>query len=348
MDGFRLDIFNAIYKDQDLKDNPFTLRLLPDLGMTKVGFQERKHTINLPESFELARELRSLIDEFDNPSRFLVGEVFGTHQTLHKFLGKNNDGLNLIFLFDITHFQFEAEFFRNKIRTIEAFYPYPYTPTYVFSNHDIARSLSRLDQDPAKAKLLVLMQMTLRGTTFTYQGEEIGMVSGTIPVAEALDPLAAEFDWMPESLIELMGLFLNRDNCRTPMQWDGEPNAGFTSNSAIPWLPVPENAISINVLSQQENPNSILNAYQALLKMRNEAMPLKWGSLEIIEVDIPDDVLAYRRDYGGTTFEVYINFSQEKQQLPAHGKVVFSIGIIANQDDGIELNELAGCVIEIN
>lgn len=172
VDGFRLDIFNVIYKDAQFRNNPKTLKFLPNDEY--VGFQYRKYTQNLPENHEFAKELRAVIEEYGSKygssERMLVGEVMGEHHRIKPFLGKNHDGLNLIFLFDILKFDFKADFFREKLALYEREYPAPYVPTYVFSNHDQMRSLSRLGGDLQDAKLLALLQLTARGVPVIYQG----------------------------------------------------------------------------------------------------------------------------------------------------------------------------------
>ena len=346
VDGFRLDIFNFIYEDEQFQDNPWTLRILPGRDFTKVKGQNRVHNVNHPDNYELAREIRALLDEYENPSRFMVGEVFGNHRALKQFLGKNQDGLNLVFLFDISDFEWEARFFREQIRTFEAFYPYPYQPVYVFSNHDRPRSISRLGNDLQKARLLALLQYTLRGVPFTYQGEEIGMHTGNIPIAQAKDPLpAAIAEMLPGIMRNAIPVSLNRDNCRTPMQWDGTVHAGFTEEGAEPWLPVQNNADSINVEVQEASENSLLQTYQALLRLRSESLPLKWGSLQLQEAGIPDGILSYRRIYRDQEVVVYINFSEEAQVLPEDGTAAIMVGQVLLQDGRLNLGGNSGVVI---
>ncbi|MEJ2249733.1 MAG: alpha-amylase family glycosyl hydrolase, partial [Candidatus Lokiarchaeota archaeon] len=98
VDGFRLDILHAIYEDPDLKDNPFSWSLLAGDQSTSSFFQKHKFDLNLPETQDFAKELRSVIDEYE-PERFLVGEVFGKIEELKKYYGFMNNGLNMVFLF---------------------------------------------------------------------------------------------------------------------------------------------------------------------------------------------------------------------------------------------------------
>ena len=102
-------------------------------------------------------------------------------------------------------------------------------PVYVFSNHDRRRSIHRLGEDVRKAKLLAMLQLTVRGVPCLYYGEEIGMTNLTLPFDTALDPVPHKFKFVPRFVFNLLGLTINRDEVRTPMQWDGTRNAGFSS-----------------------------------------------------------------------------------------------------------------------
>ena len=343
VDGFRLDIFNYIYEDPDFRDNPFSLRVVPTRDFTRMFWQEKKYTMNHPDDFALAKELRGILDQY-HPPRFMVGEVFGDHETLRNFLGKDQDGLNLVFLFDISDLEWDAGFFRDKIRRIEAFYPYPYTPTYVFSNHDRPRSVTLLGDDLQKAKTLALLQLTLRGVPFYYQGEEIGMPTGTIPGEEALDPLPAAFDWLPDFA---KGQVFNRDNCRTPMQWEVGPNAGFTPAGVTPWLPVLSETGQRNVASQHGDPNSLWSANQALLRIRKQNPALQWGSLRWLPSYDHGDILAYERIYRTESLRILINLSGETRQLEVPGKlsVLFATGAASLEGGALRLPPNTGVIL---
>jgi oligo-1,6-glucosidase/alpha-glucosidase len=343
VDGFRLDIFNYIFEDPEFRDNPFTLRVVPTQDFTKMLWQEKKYTMNHPDDFDLARELRSVLDTYD-PPRFMVGEVFGDHKTLRNFLGTDQDGLNLVFLFDISALEWDAGFFRDKIKRIEAFYPYPYTPTYVFSNHDRPRSITLLENDVQKAKTLSLLQLTLRGVPFFYQGEEIGMPTGEIAFEAALDPLPAAFDWLPDFA---RGMVFNRDNCRTPMQWEAGTNAGFSGRAVAPWLPVLPGSDSINVASQLQDSQSLLMVNKSLLRLREQEPALKWGSLKWIEPYNRGDILAYSRIYRDQSLTVLINISGKARDLSLseNMELLFASGPAALDGGKLRLGPDSGVIL---
>ncbi len=307
-DGFRLDIFHAIYKDKEFRDNPFSWHFIPkDLG---AGFfQEWKYSLNQPETFELAVELRSLLNEY-SPERMMVGEVFGSDKILKKFLGDDQDGLHLVFLWDLLNLKLRASHLRKIIRHYEQHYPVPYQPVYVFGNHDVKRVISHTGDNLRIAKLLAVFQFTVRGVPVTYYGEEIGMADGGFPNRSALDPIGQKFRYIPQFFFDMLGLYVNRDGCRTPMQWDSSPNAGFCPEDISPWLPVHQNYRIRNVQRQLEEDDSVLNTYKKVLQLRRDVLALQTGNLQILEsTEIDPNLLVYSRNKTDQSVVVVINFS---------------------------------------
>jgi oligo-1,6-glucosidase/alpha-glucosidase len=329
VDGFRLDIFHAIYKDELFRDNPFSFSFVPDED--KAGyFQYWKYSLNQPESFELARDLRSVTDTY-SPDRMLLGELAGDDATVKQYLGDQLDGLHLVFLWDLLKTKPTACFFKDVIRHYESQYPAPYTPVYVFGNHDRKRIISKIGDDPRVAKLLALFQFTVRGVPVTYYGEEIGMQDVSIPASEAQDPIGQQYKWIPNFLVEMLDLYLNRDNCRTPMQWDDSDNAGFSSKGVIPWLPVHRNHKSINVKTELHAEGSLLNVYGRLLHLRRNNRALQAGTLELIEKPGVDDrLLMFERKSGEDSVLLVINFgdsSADFQNHTANKIILFEVGL---------------------
>lgn len=316
VDGFRLDIFNFIFENENYADNPTTWRYLPKIDEGKWLFEEHKYNFHQPEVIEFAKELRAILESYpDGP--FMVGEVFGSHRHMRELLGtENHDGLNLVFLFDFLEtFEFSADYFRKKAIEYESFYPYPLVPTFVFSNHDQLRSITRLENNKQKAEVLAAFQLTMRGVPFVYQGEEIGMTTADIPLTQAQDPLSKYWLDIPEWLRNNLGLLMNRDNCRTPMQWSDDTAAGFSSNPKT-WLPVQENYISINVDNQLANKNSLLYIYKDILKLKQELTVLKDGQITFLDVaTLPEDVFGYTRFNKDENVSVYLNFSDRSYTI---------------------------------
>ncbi len=295
VDGLRLDVFNALFKDASFADNPFSWRPIPSETNPHGYFQKTIHNLDHPDTLAFARRLRAVIDEY-SPPRFLVGEVFGDAASLRRYCGDAADGLNLVFLFQTLRTRLSAAPLRKMIRELELAFPEPFSPTYVLGNHDRPRSSLRFARAAEKLKLLAALQLTVRGVPFIYYGEELGMENHELPLHEGLDPVAARFRFVPQRLASFLrghGILMNRDECRTPMQWSAAPNAGFTTERARPWLPLHPNHRLVNVESEQRDPTSIWRCYQALLELRRRLPALTRGALEWPES--PPELVCYRR-----------------------------------------------------
>ncbi|HBH23449.1 MAG TPA: glucohydrolase [Cytophagales bacterium] len=331
VDGFRLDIFNFIFEDEQFRDNPFTFRYLPDFDNRKWLFENHLYNFHQPEVVTYASELREVLEAYER-DRFMVGEVFGSHRHMRELLGmKTHNGLNLVFLFDILEgFDFSADYFYRKVREYETAYPKPLTPTYVFGNHDQYRLITRIDNNPEKAEVLAAFQYTVRGVPFTYMGEEIGMHSADIPMPEAQDPLARYWLELPNWL-QKSKLIFNRDNCRTPMQWNSTENAGFTEGKES-WLPVEKHYEGINVEKSLADSTSLLHLYREVIELRKNHKALQTGDLELIPKDkLPENVLAYYRHNSEEKLLVLLNFSEKETLIHSEDLSLPSKPILARR-----------------
>ena len=323
VDGFRLDIFNYIFKDAGFRDNPLSLKLLPSDDDSSSFFQQAKYTVNQPESFVFAREFRAVCDEYGE--KFSIGEVSGGSQTIRRFLGgERNDGLTLVFDFGMMNFNFNANYFRGLIREMELQYPSPFMPVYVFSNHDKRRSMSHLDGDVRKARLLHTLQLTVRGVPCIYYGEELGMTDIRLPFKTALDPIPHKYKFIPRFVFDMLRLTINRDEVRTPMQWDGGRNAGFSSADQT-WLPVHDDYKRINVKEEEQDAQSLLNTIRSLLKIRSQEKALQEGTIALLD-GLPENVLGYTRSFKKDIVFILLNFEgREKRFSTEATEVVFNL-----------------------
>ena len=320
-DGLRLDVFNAIHKDASFANNPFSLRPFPSAENPDGFFQRALHTQNHPDTFTFARELRAVVNEFHDPPRFVIGEVFGATELLRNYCGPADDGLHLVFLFKSLKASFKAPSFRKLIGEFESAFPDPLQPTYVFGNHDRPRSMERLRNDPAKARLLAAFQFTVRGVPFLYYGDELGLSHHHgMTLREAQDPVARRYGFLPAFLLPLLrqrGILVNRDECRSPMPWDSGPHGGFSPpETAATWLPIHPQSALVNVAAQRHDPRSVLASYKRMIQLRRSSPALSAGSMELIETGIQSHrVLAYRRRHDRETASVYLNFSRRHISL---------------------------------
>jgi glycosidase len=313
VDGFRLDIFNAVYEDESLQNNPFSFRLIPSEENPDGFFQKMRYNINQEKSFEFAVELRNTVDSF--PGKYLIGEVFGDEHTLKKFCEyKSKKGLHTVFLFKTLRTPFKAKPYRKMVQHFESHFSAPFIPVYVYSNHDRKRSFSRLGESVKKAKLLALFQFTVRGIPYTYYGEELGMPQSEIRFKQSQDAIAHRFKPIHQWFANLAGETLNRDECRTPMLWNESAQAGFTTSSQ-PWLPVTPQYININVARQLADEYSLLNFYKYIIRLRNHIPSLQHGSLQIAGEYCSRKVFAYYRMLNDQKILVLLNMSKSKVKL---------------------------------
>jgi alpha-glucosidase len=156
-------------------------------------------------------------------------------------------------------------------------------------NHDAIRVATRWSSGaftPALSKLVLALQLSLKGTPCLYQGDELALPEADVPYELLQDPYGITF-W-PE--------FKGRDGCRTPMPWTAEaPNAGFTSGK--PWLPVPAEHLALNAEAQDKDPQSALNFARTIIHWRRTLPQITRG--EIAFFDVPEQALALRRDLAG-------------------------------------------------
>jgi alpha-glucosidase len=297
--GFRLDAVDTLFEDPNLKDNP-----IKKPGKNAFGdpFEVNKYNTKLPEVHDILRGLRQVADQYD---AVLIGETWTANVAeLNQYYGKGNNELQLPmdFLFTMVNKLSPAEF-RKQIAEVNAASGWP---TFVISNHDIVRSYDRYGDGKHNdeiAKLMAGLYLTLRGTPILYYGEEIGMKT-TPPTRreDVKDPIGIK-GWPKEK---------GRDGERTPMQWNDSENAGFTKGT--PWLPVPPTYKTHNVADESKDPNSVLEFYKNVLKLRHDNQALLSGSYEPINESDPN-VLSYLRVYKGQGVVVALNMSGTAQKI---------------------------------
>jgi alpha-glucosidase len=302
VDGFRLDVFNVYFKDAGLANNP------PALGLR--GFDRQKHLndCDRPELIPLLREIRALLDQYSTPGkeRYMVGETFiSTAQKAASYCGQ--ELLHAAFNFEFLSFPFKPRKFSSAVERWEHILSADTWPNYVLNNHDVIRTATRwrTREDDARLKVAAAMLLTLRGTPFLYYGEEIGMRD--IPIhsrEEVLDPIGKRY-WP---------IFKGRDGCRSPMQWNAAPQAGFTDCGTRPWLPVHSNHTFRNVEQQQEDPLSLYNFYCQLIRLRRTMPALCEGMFQPITFGTQYQ-MAYLRQTADQVVMVALNFSRFKQRL---------------------------------
>ena len=255
----------------------------------------------------------------------MVGEIAASLETLKKYSGDQKsetetDGLHLTFQFQSLNAKLDAVHLRELISEYEGTFTEPYSPTWVFSNHDQMRRISKMGNDINKAKLNATLQLTARGVPFVYYGEEIGMSNHRLPLKTAKDPIGQKYSWIPQFIVNLLtrgGSFsLNRDDCRTPMQWGSSLNAGFCSEEIEPWLPVSPGHETKNVDHETSDPDSLLNCYRTLLQLRRTTPALHSGSMHLLSPFLfGSGVLSYQRIHNEQVVQIWLNFSNKPHRI---------------------------------
>lgn len=192
-------------------------------------------------------------------------------------------------------------------------------------NHDQPRAVSRFGDDgqyrKQAAKMLATVIHGMRGTPYIYQGEEIGMTNANFTSRDQYRDVESlhYFDILkkkgvPEPEIYEILRQRSRDNGRTPMQWNGGKNAGFTSGT--PWIGVNENYGEINAEESLADENSIFYYYQKLVRLRKEQPVISEGGYEPI-LEEHEGIFGYRRTYGEESLIVLANFTDRAQTAAA-------------------------------
>jgi len=292
VDGFRVDVMWLMLKDDQFRDEP------PNPDWDDVApFNRLQHiyTANLPGVHDIIRRMRAVLDEYDE--RMMVGEIYLPNEDLVKYYGQDLDECHLPFNFQLLQLDWNGQVVRRAVDAYEGALPAGGWPNWVLGNHDRHRVASRVGRPQARVANMLLL--TLRGTPTTYYGEELGMENVPIPPEFVQDPPALN---QPE-IAHVVG----RDPERTPMQWDGSPNAGFAAAGVAPWLPVAGDYGERNVAKQEREPTSMLSLYRALARLRRAEPALHAGDYGSVDAGV-GDVFAYLRTApGADRFLVVLN-----------------------------------------
>lgn len=331
LSGFRVDAITYIKKDPSYKSLPAD----GADGLAQLG----EVSANYPGIEVFLREMRE--NTFDVYDAFSVAEMSDVNSAkLREYIGP--DGL-FSSIFDFSYMEIDidmAKWYRPVKVTAERIREKLFESqdmaqeadawlSVVMENHDQPRSMDkwfkREDIGYRTGTLLATMNLTLRGIPFIYQGEEIGMTNLSFDNIEKFGDIMlkgqyerAKGEGCTEEECLDMANRRSRDHARTPMQWDGSKNAGFTGGE--PWLAVNENFREINVAAEEKG-ETVLNYYRKLTALRagSEAGDiLTFGSFEPALTE--ETVIAYKRRLGTRGVTVLLNFSDQEQRAKTGGK----------------------------
>jgi alpha-glucosidase len=309
VDGFRIDVAHKIGKDPALGDNEPGLR----------------HDEDWPSVHPRIAAIRRVLEEFDG-DRVAIGEVYVLDQRSLAQYVVTGDELHLAHNFFFLNLPWSAIGFRAAVDEFEDLTREGGWPAWCLNNHDHSRTATRYGPD--RARVAAILVLTLRGTPFLYQGEELGLTDAHVPA---------------EQIVDVDG----RDPARAPMPWAPPSQAGRTAGfgDGEPWLPVHQDAERLAVAAQAGDPGSTLELYRALIALRRAEPALREGTYR--SLDAAPDVFAFVREHDGRRLLVALNFSPFPRPLPAHavgGRLLLSTH---REPSGAELRPDEGRVVEI-
>ena len=334
VDGFRLDAIGTMYEHPEMPSHRSSLTEEEMRQIFKRGFPDGtdkqlvelwrviyEYQVEQDGVHELMQELRRVVDEY--PDRVLVGE--NDNVSYH---GDGDNELHMVFNFPLMRTnRLTPAWIRSNQEVRLATLPPGAWPCNTLNNHDSTRVYTRFQDgqhDDAIARAALALMLTLRGTPFLYNGEEIGMSDYRLTGVDLFrDPPAVWFykaliadGVSPEEALTLAA-DASRDRCRTPMQWSAAANAGFSPEGVTTWLPVnPNHADGINVVEQQEDSESLLNFYKRLLRVRRQTLALIDGDYTPLH-ETSDNYFAFLRQSQetGQTCLVVLNLSEKSDTL---------------------------------
>ncbi len=281
VDGFRIDVAHGLAKAPGLPDvdDPGVDGELED-ALTRGG----RPYWDQPGVHDVYRRWRRVLAEYPGDRMAIAEAWLGTPEAMARYV--RPDELQQCFNFHWLEAGWSAAAFHDVLEaTLAAVEPVGASPTWVLSNHDVTRTVTRYGDGPvglARARAALLAMLALPGSAYVYQGEELGLPQVDVPVGQRQDPM-----W-------LRGGSLGRDGARIPMPWQGdEPPYGFSAAGVDPWLPQPPAWAELSVERQDRDPGSTLHLVRTALRLRREQLPGLGDEIRVL--DRGTDVLAFRR-----------------------------------------------------
>ena len=321
VDGFRFDVINLISKDEFKNSEAIGKEFYTDGPRVHQYLHElNRHTFGNRNMMTVGEMSSTTIDnciKYTRPERQELNSVFNFHHLKvdykdgEKWTNEKYDFLKLKKILMEWQVGIHNGGGWNAI---------------FWCNHDQPRVVSRFGDDTnelnrqASAKMLAIALHMLQGTPYIYQGEEIGMTDPhytSIQKYRDVESLNAYTHLKEEGISEEEILTIlsqkSRDNSRTPIQWNQNENAGFTSGT--PWIDLPKNIDTINVEDAISNKDSVLHVYRQLIKLRHHHDIITYGDIEPLYMDHPQ-LFIYRRNYKNDSWLIIANFSNETVRIP--------------------------------
>lgn len=320
VDGFRLDVINYISKQEGLPDgDPFVGELMHFYGI--------EHYYYGPKLHDYLRELRQ--EAFKPYDAFSVGETPGIGIEMGRLLtGEDRQELDLIFNFDhlempgqvrFDEYQYDLNFLKDYYINYHNRLSHNDWMSIFFDNHDNPRMLSKILEDvkwrDRLAKLLLSWQLTMKGTVFLYQGQELAAINQSftdisqLRDVESINKFAELSALTSKEVVWNVILSGTRDHARVPMRWTEEDKGGFTSGT--PWISWPSEDPGYSAKEQAKDLDSVLNFTKDLIQVRRSYPALRMGDINFIDAK-RKNYFAYERVLGDERIFCEFNLSSER------------------------------------
>ncbi len=365
VDGFRMDVISAISKDTTFPELP-----------TKYRGDFVAYYADGPHLHQYLKEMnKEALSKYDVMS---VAEGLGvTTETAHNFVDPDRKELNMLYHFEgmglgylpgqFKHMDpkgYSLIEFKNIYTKWDSVFAQRGWGTVYLGNHDQPRMVTRWGNDAPKyreasSKMLTTFLMTMRATPYYYFGDELGMSNikfdriedyrdiETINMYEKTKNEGGDLDYFLEGQ-----KISARDNGRTPFQWDDSKNAGFTNGT--PWIKVNPNYKKINVAAQDKDPNSVLNYFRRMIKLRKQLPELVYGKYELLD-KANEKIYAYTRTLDKKKVLVVLNFSTTNttfdipKNIGTPGQILINnLKEITLQERAIKLQPYQAVVLRLN
>lgn len=345
VNGFRMDAFQFVSKDT-------TFPPLPE------GFEK-----NISKYYGMGPNLHSYLQEMNREvlskyDVFAVSEGAGsTFEDAHALVDADRNELQMAYHFEGVDLgssldRYKLSEFKKVYTKWDSAFAHAGWLSIFLANHDQPRMVSKYGNDKPEfrdvsSKMLNTFILSMRGTSYCYYGDELGMTNIDFNSIDQYRDVAAINSYRKalsegkdmELFMKTLN-FLSRDNGRTPMQWNDSTHAGFTTGT--PWLPVNANFKEINVQAQNNDANSVLTHFRKMTQLRKENPVLVYGDYELLQKDHPD-VYAYTRRLGEAAMLIVLNFTDHDATIELPEAAAIEETKINNYDD----TEINGNIINL-
>lgn len=325
VDGFRMDVINFISKTKGLPEANAFLGVL-------TGYKGAEYYFYGPHLHEYLHEMRQ--KTFGNYDVYTVGECGGAGIEMDKMLTADyREELDTVFNFDFlinqghtNYDEYDYDLYKvmKEFEKFQTRYTNHCWPAVFFENHDNPRIVSKVDKTGAYrediSKICALIQMTLRGVPYVFQGQELSMANVDFTRIEELNDVEAvnTYKELVAKGKDKEKAFKRaktgtRDNARSPFQWSDSENAGFTTGK--PWLKINSDYRRFNAEDEAAREDSVLNFYKKAIALRKSTPALVYGTFSRAE-NIKAPVYCYYREYKGELYYVELNLGKSVKERP--------------------------------